>query len=133
MRKSVIQTERHDRLLLVLNSIFACVGAVFICVSLFSAVISRIDVSESVVALMSTISLCAGCFAAAYTASKKRRRNGIATGLACGVTVFIAVFTLGLIFARGFEAGNFFTKTIIIMVCSVIGGIAGVNSKARIR
>ncbi len=133
MRKTVAQTERQERIMLAVTTILSCVGAVFICVSVFSAIIANLDVPDGVVTLMSTLSLCAGCFAAGYTASKRRRKNGLLTGVICGAIIFIVVFILGIIFAGSFSAAGLFTKTIIIIVCSAIGGVAGVNIRTRIR
>ena len=133
MRKSSIIVARNERFMLFLTSILACVGAVFLCVTFFSAIIAKFDLSDGLITLMSSVSLCAGCFAASYTASKRRRKSGLITGVLCGGIIFFAVLAAGIIFVKGMSAGGMFSKLIMIITCSVIGGIVGVNSRSRFR
>lgn len=133
MRKSSVETAKHEQIMLFVTSILACVGAVFICVTIFSAITARFDLSDGLITLMSSISLCSGCFAASYTASKRKRRNGLVTGIVCGAVIFFAVFLGCIIFVKGITAGGMFSKLVMIIACSAIGGIIGVNSRARFR
>ena len=132
-RRNIAERIRNERILLVLNTALAGVGAVFIVSLIFSAIAAVIDLSDGTFSLMSSFALCAGCFSAGFTAAKRRGRNGIKSGLACGAIIFAAAFLFGIIFVRSFSAGGFLTKLLIIMVCSAIGGIFGVNSPQRFR
>jgi putative membrane protein (TIGR04086 family) len=131
VRKSSVETARHERIMLFVTSILACVGAIFLCVTVFSAITAKFDLSDGVITLMSSISLCAGCFAASYTASKRKHRNGLVTGIICGGIIFFAVLLGGIIFVKGITAGGMFSKLVMIITCSSIGGIVGVNSRAK--
>ena len=129
MRKSAAYRLRQDRIMTFLRSAFAGVGALFVSVLLFSFVITRIDVPDGVIRLLSSVALCAGCYAASYTCAKHRRKNGLLTGLACGAFTFAVIFLLSLIIFRGVTGGGgFFSKLLMILSCSAIGGIVGVNS-----
>lgn len=132
-RKTPAERIRSERLLLVFYTSLACVGATFLAAAVFSAIATMIDLSDGTFRLMSGAALCAGCFAAGYTAAKRRRKQGLRVGLACGCAIFTVTLLLGMIFVRGFSAGGFFTKLLIILVCSAIGGIIGVNSPKRFR
>ena len=132
-RKTPAERIRSERLLTILYASLACVGAVFLTVTFFSAFATMIDLSDSAFNFMSSIALCAGSFSAAYTAAKQRKKQGLRVGLACGGVIFAVTFLLGLIFVRSFSAGGFFTKLLIILVCSAVGGIIGVNSPKRFR
>ena len=132
-RKTAAERIRNERILLVVHTILACVGAIFIVSTLFSAVASAIDLSDGTFTVMSSFALCAGCFSAGFTAAKRRGRNGIRPGLACGGVIFAATLLFGLIFVRSFSVGGFFTKMLIILICSALGGIFGVNSPQRFR
>ena len=132
-RKTAAERIRNERILLVVHTILACVGAIFIVSTLFSAVASAIDLSDGTFTVMSSFALCAGCFSAGFTAAKRRGRNGIRSGLACGGVIFAATLLFGLIFVRSFSVGGFFTKMLIILICSALGGIFGVNSPQRFR
>ncbi len=130
MRKSAAYRLRQDRIMTVLRSAFAGVGALFVSVLLFSFVITRIDVPDGVIRLLSSVSLCMGCFAASFTCAKHRRKNGLLTGLACGALTFAVIFLLSLIIFKGVTGGGgFFSKLLMILSCSAIGGIVGVNTK----
>lgn len=133
MRKSAAYNDKKEKLMLILTGILSCVGAVSLSALLFSFVISKIDLSDDIIKLMSSISLCVGCIAAGYSVSKRRRKNGLLTGLLCGIIIFFVVLFAGILFVRTFTAMGFISKLIIILVCSAIGGVIGVNSLFRIR
>lgn len=133
MRKTPAQRIRRERLMTVVQTMLACIGAFFVAATLFSAIASIIDLSDAAFTLMSSIALCAGCFAASFTAAKRRKRDGLKTGLLCGAIIFGVTLLGGLIFVRSFSAGGFFTKVLIILICSSLGGIIGVNSPQRFR
>lgn len=132
-RKTPAERIRTERLMMIFCTALACVGAVFLAVTIFSAIATIVDLSDGMFTLMSSIALCAGCFAAGYTAAKRRKKQGLRVGLACGGVIFAVTLLLGIIFVRGFSAGGFFTKLLIILVCSAVGGIIGVNSPKRFR
>ena len=132
-RKTPAEKLRTEKMLMILLSALACVGAVFLVSLAFSAIASVIDLSDGAFLLMADAALCAGCFAAGFTAAKRRGRHGMKTGLLCGMIIFAAAFLGGLIFVRSFSAGGVFTKLLIILICSSIGGIFGVNSPRRFR
>ncbi len=131
MRKTSAERLKKEKLLTVLYAALACVGAVFLVTAAFSGLASVIDLSDGTFTLISSGALCAGCFAAAYTSAKRRRKDGIKTGLFCGLIIFFIVLAAGALFVRSFSAGGIFTKLLIILICSAIGGIFGVNSPQR--
>lgn len=133
MRKTPEERLRKERILTVMHSILACVGAITVTLLFFSWVATIIDLENSAFRLMSSIALCAGCFGASFAAAKKRRKDGLKTGLMCGAVIFGVTLLCGIIFVRSFSVGGFFTKVLIIMVCSSLGGIIGVNSRQRFR
>ncbi len=133
MRKTPAERLRKERITAVVQSVLSCVGAVFLTLLAFSAIGTVIDLSDGAFTVMSSVALCAGCFGASFTAAKKRRRNGLKTGLLCGAIIFGVTFLGGIIFVRSFSVGGFFTKILIILICSILGGIIGVNSPQRFR
>ncbi len=133
MRKTPAERLKKERITTAVYAALACAGAVFLTSAAFSWIATAIDLSDGAFTLMSSIALCAGCFAAAYTAAKRRRRDGIKTGLLCGAVIFLVILTAGLVFVKSFSAGGFFTKLLIILICSAVGGIVGVNSPKKFR
>lgn len=133
MRKTPAERLRKERITAVVCSVLACIGAVFVTSLIFSAIATVIDLSEGAFTVMSSIALCAGCFGASFVAAKRRRRDGLKTGLLCGTIIFGVTLLGGIIFVRSFSVGGFFTKLLIILICSSLGGIIGVNSPRRFR
>lgn len=134
MRKTPAERLRTEKIKAVLYAALACAGAVFLTSLLFSGIASAVDLSDGTFTLMSSIALCAGCFAASFAAARRRGKgghcSGIKTGLLCGTIIFAAVLLAGTLFVRSFSAGGFFTKALIILVCSSIGGIFGINARS---
>ena len=98
---------------------------------LFSALMSKVDAPEQIIVIMSSISLCIGAYSAGYIASRRKRQNGLIIGIITGVFVYFIVFFLGVMFAKTTITFNAFTKLIMTLICAGIGGIIGVNSKAK--
>ncbi|MCL2053419.1 MAG: TIGR04086 family membrane protein [Oscillospiraceae bacterium] len=133
MRANNAVHVRREKIKIALSGVLSCAGAIGISSLLFSLMITAADLPQGAVVLMSSVSLCAGCFSAAYSVSKRRRRKGMLTGVFCGIVIFFAAVFLGIIFVKAFTAAGVFTKLMMILVCSAIGGIVGVNSPAKFR
>lgn len=133
MRKNAEQKHKSDVIRTVVTAVLAGIGALSVCLFVFGEIAVKIDLPDGIMSVMAQISLAAGCFAAAYTVSKQRRRNGLLSGLCCGAVVFAVIFLLGIIFAGSFSLGGFISKILAVLSCSALGGIIGVNSKKRFR
>jgi putative membrane protein (TIGR04086 family) len=70
-----------------------------------------------------------GSFTAGYTAAKHRRQHGILVGLGCGIVMYFVVFFFGLLLMRSFSGAGTLMKLILILLCSCIGGVCGVNRR----
>lgn len=133
MRKSADKKAAERIAATVAVAALACIGAVALLLFIFGAAAVKMDFSDGALSVMSGIALSAGCFTAAYIVSSRRRKKGLVTGLFCGAVVFAVIFLMSIIFVRSFSAGGFISKLLIILSCSGIGGIIGVNSKRRFR
>lgn len=106
-------------------------AAVFLSVAVFSFIMTKIDVSESVLSVLTSLGLCVGAYAGGYTASRRRRKNGLLMGVLCGLFMFLIIFFLSYFFAGtagGFSAS---AKLVMTLICAGIGGVVGVNAKGR--
>lgn len=130
MRKKV-RTDGNIRAAAV--SALACIGALFVCVTLFSWLASKLDLSDAAVEVMAGISLSAGCFSGAFAAGNIKRRKGILSGIVFGGAVFMLLMLLGMIMLKSFSSDGIAAKAVLILCCSVSGGILGVNTKALFR
>ncbi|CDA73197.1 putative uncharacterized protein [Ruminococcus sp. CAG:579] len=114
-----------------LLSALAGFSLVFLGLLLFSFIMTRIDVSEPVLSVLTSLALCVGAYVGGYTASRRRRRNGLLMGVCCGLFMFLVIFALSYFFAGtagGFSAS---AKLIMTLVCAGTGGVIGVNSAGR--
>ena len=110
----------------------AGVDTTFACLFLFAFAMTTADFSQGAVSTLSGLAICVGSYFFSFLVAKKRRKNGICTGLVCGGIIFGLILLLNIIFVREGFSGVLFSKLSMIMICSVIGGIIGVNSKIKI-
>ena len=103
---------------------------VLLIVLAFAFVLTKIDVPDSVVSVITAGALCIGAYVGGYVGAKKNRRNGLLLGIMCGAVIFIILFLLSVIFARSTEGLSGGAKLFLVMLCGSIGGIVGVNSKS---
>ena len=132
MRRTADEKAKRKMIITVVNGVLSCLGAVFLLLLLFALIATKIDMSDRVLSVLSGIALGAGCFAASYTTAKRQRKKGLLTGVYCGGIVFLVILLCALFFGGSFSAGGFFAKILLILSCSCIGGIIGVNSKRNI-
>lgn len=111
--------------------IAAAVGifVIIIFLSGFSLLISCFNASDDLISCMAVAALCAGSFAAGFTAAKRRRKHGLLVGFGVGVLIYLLVFLFGIILMKGFSGAGTFMKFILMILCSCIGGVCGVNTR----
>lgn len=133
MRRSKKAVQRTDRLVTAGLSILSGIGALTVAALLLSFFAAFCDLSDGAVKGMSGIALAAGCFACSFCTANRRRRNGLFTGFLCGIAVFCGILILGAFTVKIFSAAGIFTKLIIIVTASALGGFKGVNSRPIFR
>lgn len=109
----------------------AAVGllVLLIFISAFSLLLSSFNASDDLISCMAAIALCAGSFAAGFVYARRRRRKGLLCGLCAGIIVYIAVFLAGIILMKSFSGAGTFMKFVLVILCSCIGGVCGVNTR----
>jgi len=133
MRKSPSAARRADRITTLILAVLTGTGALTAAALILAVAASALDMSESAVRGMSGIALAAGCFACAFCTANRRRRNGLASGLVCGIAVFFIAVIIGALTVKIFSAAGIFTKLLIIICASALGGYQGVNTKPVFR
>ncbi len=130
-RRTALKSLRDSKLYCTVSSSLIGIIIVIICLLSFSFLMTKIDTPDVIVSFMSSFSLCIGSYFGGYISSKKRRQNGLAMGLLCGVSIYLIVFIAGVIFAKVSVSAGFITKLIMVISCGAIGGVIGVNSKKK--
>jgi putative membrane protein (TIGR04086 family) len=128
MRTTKEDRVKYENLRIVITAAFAFAAVVFLLSAVFAGITKALDVSDKTIALMGSLALCAGCFACAFVTAKQKHRGGLICGAAVGCVIFIGVLFFGVIMGSAFTAGGFFTKVLIIFICSLMGGLVGVNT-----
>jgi len=123
---------KNSKLYLWLSSVGTGAVATIICLMLFAFVMTGIDVSEGAIATFGSVSVCVGSYFFSFLVGKKRRKDGILIGILCGAISFSILIVINLLFLKNPFSSSFFSKLSMIIICSIIGGIIGVNSKIRI-
>ncbi|MDR0991566.1 MAG: TIGR04086 family membrane protein [Ruminococcus sp.] len=131
MRTTDEERAKYENLRIVITAAFAFAAVVFVLSAVFAAITAALDVSDKTIALMGSFALCAGCFACAFVTAKQKHRGGLLCGAAVGAVIFLAVLFFGVIMGGAFTAGGFFSKVLIIFICSLMGGLVGVNTEVR--
>ena len=97
---------------------------------IFAGIMLGLDTDRAYAAPFATVSLAAGCFAAAFYAAKKIGNRGYLVGLVVGAAVFAVVTVVSLAVCKGSVTLNTLFHLIIVMLASVAGGISGVNRRS---
>ena len=114
-----------------ISSLVVGVGATLLCLILFSIIMTKVDTPDGVTSVMSSIALCVGSYFSGFIISKKRRKNGLLTGILCGIVIFCLTFIISILFIKTALSMGVFSKLIMILICSSIGGVVGVNAKVK--
>lgn len=122
---------QDSRFCCAVGAIAAGLLTIILFLSGFSVLVANLDATEEMISCMAAIALCAGSFTAGFKAARSRRRHGILTGLVCGIVIYFVVFFFGLVLMRSFSGAGTFLKLILVLLCSCIGGVCGVNTKVH--
>lgn len=130
-QQSRLDNFKNSRLYCAITSVFAGFGIIIACLMIFSLLITRIDVSDNVVTVLSCISLCVGAYCSGLICSKRKRKNGLLLGIFCGAVMFLLLMIFGAIFAKAAISLHFTSKLLMTLICGGLGGIIGVNSRRK--
>lgn len=121
--------SRGSKCCCIIGSAAVGILVILILLSAFSLLISSFDASDDLISCMAAIALCAGSFAAGFVFAKRRRRRGLLCGLGAGLLIYVIVFLFGIVLLKSFSGAGTFMKLILILLCSCIGGVCGVNTR----
>ena len=95
----------------------------------FSFVMTKIDVSDQVLSVITAAALCIGAYFGGYISAKNHRKNGLVMGIACGCVIFLILVILSAFFPKSAQGLSGGAKLFMVLMCGSVGGIVGVNSK----
>ena len=102
---------------------------IFIVTLLFAFVITKIDATDFMLSVMSTIALCVGAYSGGFVSGKGSGKNGLFMGILCGIFIFLVIILLSVLFSKAVKSFTLPVKLVLTLVFAGLGGIVGVNSK----
>ena len=121
--------EKNNIFLKILKGVGISFGLTLICLTIFSALLTYTNLSESliqpVVIAVTGISILAGSF----FATKKVGKNGIIKGIGVGLIYIFLIYVISSVVNGGSFALTMGSVIMILIgiLCGAIGGIIGVN------
>ncbi|MDR0917872.1 MAG: TIGR04086 family membrane protein [Oscillospiraceae bacterium] len=125
------KTLFNERIYYTITGIISGLFVTILCLLGFSYLLKTLGSDSGLTSALSNIALVAGCFAAGYTATRHKRKNGLKTGLIVGVIIYGVVYLIGIFTFRNFVGLSLFTKLLIVITAACIGGVLGVNSQIK--
>lgn len=122
----------QGRLSVLTNTAFSALlgfAVVFVCILAFAFIITKIDVTDKIVSVLSSAALCVGAYAGGFISAKRRRKNGLFMGVLCGLFMFFVILIISTFFVQTISGFSPSLKLILTLVFGAVGGIVGVNSK----
>jgi len=100
---------------------------------LFSIWITLQDTPQGMIEPLAVFSVSFGAFLAGLVCTRITRRNGIVYGVLCGLLLSGIVLLAGMITGVGGVGIPGIFRVVFIMLCSMIGGVLGVNIRRKRR
>lgn len=116
-RKSLISGLIFAGITLLLCAIAAGAAAMFF------------DIPDAVLDAAAVIIIGAAAYFAAYRSTQINRSKGIKQGFLCGVSLFLLLFILSLMFSVCHFSELMAVKAAVCLIFGIVGGVIGINTK----
>ena len=127
--RSFIKNPKLAALSAPVTSALLSFAVMLVVLAVFAFIITKIDATDFMLSVMSTVALCVGAYAGGYVSGRKRRKNGLLMGILCGVFIFLTIVVLSAIFSKTVQSFSVPVKLVLTLVCAGVGGVVGVNAK----
>lgn len=99
----------------------------------FAFLMSKMDCSVSLIAMMSNLVLAVISFFIPYHWARRKRHHGLAIGLLTSGALYLILLLTGLILLRQPLTGRAWLKLFLMLSAGALGGVSGVNAKVKFR
>ena len=99
----------------------------------FSVWITFQDTPQGLVNPLSIFALSAGAFITGLVCTRITRRAGLMYGAVCGLCLSLLVVIAGLVTGSGGVGIPGLFRVVFVMLCTMIGGVLGVNMRKKRR
>jgi putative membrane protein (TIGR04086 family) len=132
MRTTFEERIRRERIRTVLAAVIAFFGVLIFCNIVFAAAITVLELPARARALFSILSVGAATFSGSFALARRRRVGGIPLALITAGAVIIMITVGSLINPVPTTIAAILSKTALVVVSALCGGIYGVNSKPKL-
>ncbi len=116
----------------ILFGVIICMAVIILLLMLGAFVITQLgNVPTDAINIIVTAINGIGVFCGSFVALRIIKSKGLIFGTAVGLVLFILIFIAGLISSTETLSINTLIKLIVSVICGGIGGILGVNKKAK--
>lgn len=103
----------------------------FVLIAIFALFISKTDVSDTIIEVLTLFALGVASFFCAFLNQKKTKQRGIIIGAISAAEIFLLIFIIGLFGNNGVFTALMLKKLLTVLLAGVLGGILSANSKKK--
>ncbi|MGN0621261.1 MAG: TIGR04086 family membrane protein [Porcipelethomonas sp.] len=126
-KKSIRSRKYYSFAVSMISGVMISSIVFFLC----SFAISIADIPYGITVFMGSVVVASGGFAAGRSLGKRKRRGGIKCGVICACALTAAFIALSFFLTGKIHVPGVLKKSVLLLVCSVAGGISGVNTKIK--
>ncbi len=115
----------------ILSATFISVFSIAILTFIFSLVLTKIDLPFGLISPISIIIIGISNFVGSFIGAKRFGKKGLFIGLSASITLFIVILLVNLSIQPGGFGSIAAIKGIVTLFSGILGGILGVNGKAK--
>jgi putative membrane protein (TIGR04086 family) len=132
MRTTFEERIRRERLRAVITAVIAFFGVLIFFNIVFAAAVTILELPVRARTLFSALSVAAATFSGSFVLAKRRRVGGIPIALITAGAVIIMIAVGSLINPAQTTIAGVLSKTALVVISALCGGVYGVNYKPKI-
>ncbi len=129
MRRKFFRTVKGKKYYGIITAVSWGVFTIITLVCVCGICMTKFDIPDAALYAVSCFSLGMGGYISGYVCGKIKRREGIVSGLKCGLLLWGIISVFGIVYMRGFSVPVLLRDILFLCVPSIAGGIYGVNKK----
>ncbi|MGN0613456.1 MAG: TIGR04086 family membrane protein [Porcipelethomonas sp.] len=129
MKHRLIRSVRSKKYYGIITAVSSGVFTVAALTCVCGICISKMDVPDIAVYAASCFVLGMSGYISGYIFGRNKRRQGILSGLKCGLLLWGIVSVFGIVYMRSISFGAIFRDLLFLCIPAIAGGVYGVNSK----
>ncbi len=129
MRKKFIRNVKSKKYYGIITAVSWGTFTIITLICVCGICMTRLDIPEAAIYAASCFSLGMGGYISGYVCGKIKRRDGIVSGLKCGLWLWGIVSIFGIVYMRSIVFTVLLKDLLFLCIPAVAGGIYGVNKK----